>query len=149
MLAKSPDPLLAVDRAGHITFANDEAASLFGAPVAQLIGRSARELLPDFRSEEAPPGNEGTHLLPDARIGERVVAPTVKWAGPAKDLAATIAIRDVTESRREQDRRLDFYSTVAHDLRSPLNAISLRCGLMQRGKHGLLPPAVLEDIRPD
>jgi signal transduction histidine kinase len=148
LLAKSPDPLIAVDREGIVTFANEEAAALFGAPVAQLVGRSGRELLPEFRPDAAgAAGHEGTRLLPDVRIRDRLVAPIVKWVGLGSELAATIALRDVTESRREQDRRLDFYSTVAHDLRSPLSAISLRCSLMQRGKHGLLPPAVLEDVR--
>jgi PAS domain S-box-containing protein len=146
LLAKSPDPLLAVDGAGKITFANEEAAVLFGAPAAQLVGRSGRELLPEFNPDDVR-GEERTCILPDVTIGQRVVAPVVKTLGVGHDLAATISMRDVTESRRAQDRRLDFYSTVAHDLRSPLSAILLRCSLMQRGKHGLLPPAVLDDVR--
>jgi PAS domain S-box-containing protein len=147
LLAKSPDALLAVGHEGKVTFANEEAATLFGAPAAQLIGRSARELLPAFDPAQLPLEAERTTVLADVSIGQRVLAPMVKALGAGHAAAATISLRDVTESRREHDRRLDFYSTVAHDLRSPLSAILLRCTLMQRGKHGLLPPAVLDDIR--
>ena len=147
LLAKSPDALLAVSADGKIAFANEEAALLFGEPAANLVGHSGRELLPSFDPDELAPHPEKTVVLPDVTIRERVVAPIIKTLGRPHAFAATISLRDVTDSRREQDRRLDFYSTVAHDLRSPLSAILLRCSLMQRGKHGLLPLAVLDDVR--
>ena len=145
LLAKSPDALLAVNHEGKVTFANEEAAALLDAPVAQLTGRNARELLPAF--DPARMDGDRTTVLPDVTIGTRVLAPMVKAIATPAGVAATISLRDVTEGRREQDRRLDFYSTVAHDLRTPLSALRLRCTIMQRGKHGLLPAAVLEDVR--
>ncbi len=147
LLAKAPDALFAVDAAGKVAFANEEAAALFGAPVAGLLGRSGRELLPAFNPETLPPEAESISVLADVTIGSRVLAPIVKTVRGTTGHSATVSLRDVTESRREQDRRLDFYSTVAHDLRSPLSAVLLRCTLMQRGKHGLLPAPVLDDIR--
>jgi two-component system phosphate regulon sensor histidine kinase PhoR len=53
----------------------------------------------------------------------------------------------VTDQRKEEARRAEFYAIVAHDLRSPLTAIALRTDLILRGKRGLLPAGLIEDIR--
>jgi two-component system phosphate regulon sensor histidine kinase PhoR len=55
-------------------------------------------------------------------------------------------LRDVTERRQADARRLDFYSMIAHDLRSPLNAMSLRTDLMLNGGHGHLTPQLTTNI---
>jgi two-component system phosphate regulon sensor histidine kinase PhoR len=52
----------------------------------------------------------------------------------------------VTARRQADERRLDFYSMIAHDLRSPLNAMSLRTDLMLNGRHGALPAPLVTDI---
>jgi signal transduction histidine kinase len=58
-----------------------------------------------------------------------------------------VALRDVTAGRSEEARRMDFYSIVAHDMRSPLGAMMLRNTLLERGRHGQLPPSVLGELR--
>jgi signal transduction histidine kinase len=58
-----------------------------------------------------------------------------------------ISLRDVTARRRAEARRLDFYSIIAHDLRSPLNSISLRTQLISGGKHGPLSEGLREDMQ--
>jgi len=44
-----------------------------------------------------------------------------------------ITLRDVTDRRRSDKRRLDFYSIVAHDLRSPLQSMTLRTEVIDSG----------------
>ncbi len=61
--------------------------------------------------------------------------------------AFTISLRDVTERRAADARRLDFYSIVAHDLRSPLSTIGLRTELILSGARGQLPETVASDLR--
>jgi signal transduction histidine kinase len=57
-----------------------------------------------------------------------------------------ISLRDVTERRQKEARRLDFYSIIAHDLRSPLNAMSLRTDLILNGRHGTPAPGLAADL---
>ncbi len=146
LMSQAPDALLAFDDRGLLVAANLEATRVFAAPQEALTGRSIRELLPGLQDGDLPVAQRGGEavLLPDVALGGRVFAPMMR----ATDIPAgfTISLRDVTETRREETRRLDFYSMVAHDLRSPLTAILLRSSLIRRGKHGILPAGLLGDI---
>ena len=57
----------------------------------------------------------------------------------------TVALRNVTARRLRESRRLDFYSIIAHDLRSPLSAMLMRTELLLRGRRGVLPSEVIAD----
>src|SRR5690606_32806945 len=59
----------------------------------------------------------------------------------------SIALRNVTERRRAEARRLDFYSVIAHDLRSPLHSMLLRTDMLLRGQRGQLPVGAIADLR--
>ena len=63
------------------------------------------------------------------------------------DSSLTIALRDVTARRQKESRRLDFYSIIAHDLRSPLGAMLMRTDLMLRGHRGVLSTEMIGDLR--
>ena len=143
LLASSPDALLGMDAQGRIVFANPEASRVLRQPAERLTGVSMSDVLPELEPaalhRAAGPGR-----LKDVRIGEEVFEPTVRRAEGG---AATIALRNVTEQRRTNERRLDLYSIVAHDLRSPLSAMLLRSELMVRGKHGLLSAPMVDELR--
>jgi signal transduction histidine kinase len=147
LLAKSPDALVAVDDQSRVVFANESAAALIGTSVEQLLGRRMQELLPDYADYAGLTPDDRPVPMPDVAMGDRLLAPTIRRFGDGGRFAAIVSVRDVTESRRQQARRLDFYSIVAHDLRAPLNTIQLRCALIGRGKHGILPAALLADIQ--
>ena len=53
----------------------------------------------------------------------------------------------MTSRRQKESRRLDFYSIIAHDLRSPLGAMLMRTELMLRGQRGVLSSAMIADLR--
>ena len=86
-------------------------------------------------------------LLPDIKIGERLFSPTLRSLPPGQTFNTILALRDVTESRRLDARRLDFYSIIAHDLRSPLGNITLRTQLILRGRHGQLSKPLEDDLQ--
>jgi two-component system phosphate regulon sensor histidine kinase PhoR len=69
---------------------------------------------------------------PDITIGGRAYSPSLRMFGHEGRSSATIVLRDVTDRREAEARRLDFYSIIAHDLRSPLNAMMLRTSTMLR-----------------
>jgi two-component system phosphate regulon sensor histidine kinase PhoR len=143
LLASSPDALLGMDAQGRIVFSNPEASRVLRQPAERLIGVSMSEVLPELEPV-AMHRDGGPARLKDVRIGEEVFEPTVRRADGG---AATIALRNVTEQRRNNERRLDLYSIVAHDLRSPLSAMLLRSELMVRGKHGLLSAPMVDELR--
>jgi signal transduction histidine kinase len=128
--------------------ASAEAARLFQVSPEELVGRAASELLPDLaRFWDAGSTPAEATQLPDVKLGGRVYAPTLRLLTSGTGLLRTLALRDVTASRNEETRRMDFYSIVAHDMRSPLSALALRNTLLERGRYGILPPAVLGELR--
>jgi two-component system phosphate regulon sensor histidine kinase PhoR len=112
------------------------------------VGRAASELLPDLaRSWTTDPFAEDPIRLPDVELHNRVYAPTLRSLATGSGMLRTVALRDVTSTRKEEARRMDFYSIVAHDLRSPLSALTMRNALLERGRYGVLPPAVMGELR--
>jgi PAS domain S-box-containing protein len=130
LLETAPDPLLLVDEEGCLRFVNARAAQVLSQPAEVLLGRSLSELVPELASAHLPPA-AGESLLPpgDVTIAHRRFSATLT-AGPR---STTIALRDVTERRLLEERRLDFYSIIAHDLRTPLSAMTLRLALLGGG----------------
>ncbi len=148
LLESTPDPLITVDRDGRLTFANraalqilDKRKSVLGADVFSVIPG-----LP-FSAELRTRAEDAKGPLPDVEIGGRIYSPTVNALSADERNSTTVSLRDVTDRRRADARRLDFYSIVAHDLRSPLSAVMMRTDLMLRGVHGPLPPRVTTDLR--
>lgn len=147
LLQMAPDALIAIDDARNIAFFNETASSVVrrtgelkqGAPLAQHFP----EL--DQRLRTLQP-TETLHL-PDVEIAGRIYAISGRSVVSSKAFNTILSLRDITESRRRDERRLDFYSVIAHDLRSPLNTLTLRTQLMLGGRHGPLAPGLENDIR--
>lgn len=126
LLEHLPDLVVALDRAGRVTFVNAVASKVFGATPESLLGRGASDLLPGLAL-----GAEGDESLDDYRIGERVYAPFVRPL-PTSELATTvIVLREVTldrlaadTARRADQRKDEFLAMLGHELRNPLSAIT-------------------------
>jgi PAS domain S-box-containing protein len=145
LLESAPDAMLAIDGEGRLRFANQEACTMFGSSREELLGKPIAQLIPALPGLLRQPSDEAYRTLPDVQLEGRMFSPTVRLP-PTPTAAVTISLRDVTERRQAEARRLDFYSIIAHDLRSPLNAMSLRTDLILRGKHGALAPALTADV---
>jgi signal transduction histidine kinase len=130
LLETAPDPLLVVDHDGCLRFVNARAAQMLGQSGDALLGRSLSELVPELADAHVPT-RPGDSMLPpgDVTIAHRRFSPTLT-AGQGTTI---IALRDVTERRLLEERRLDFYSIIAHDLRTPLSAMTLRLALLGTG----------------
>ena len=149
LLANVPDALLVLGEGQRITYANPEAQKALSrwAP-ARLLGQSICELLPELSTElfVAATGVEA-FALPDITIDGETYAPTVRVFPVDLGGGSTIlALRNVTARRMAEVRRLDFYSIIAHDLRSPLSAMLMRSELILLGKHGPLPREAVVDL---
>lgn len=148
LLANAPDALLVVDAQGRITFANDEAGRLFGAEAPALVGRAAEELIPDLSWRHIHIGaGAGLLPLPDVTVAGRVLSPSIRVLPTDTAASTTIALRDVTDRRAAEARRIDFYSIMAHDLRSPLNAMLMRIDALLSGRRGTLAAEAAAELR--
>ena len=118
LLASLPDAVLLVNPAGQVSFANDEALRVLAPTAERIVGRArsrswCRASVSRRRTRAAS--------LPDVHIGSRRCSSRSSGrSSPRRGMSLTISLRDVTEKRRRESRRLDFYSMVAHDLRTPL-----------------------------
>jgi two-component system phosphate regulon sensor histidine kinase PhoR len=145
LLAMAPDAVLGIDAAGTIVYANAEA--LKALPHSTVIGERLAELLPvlGLLSLTRRPG-DSLVPLPDVAIGDRIYSASARTL-VSDAFAAIVLLRDVTERRSSEQRRLDFYSIIAHDLRSPLQAMMMRTHLLSEGRRGPLSDEVLLDLQ--
>jgi PAS domain S-box-containing protein len=147
LLEHAPDPLISVDRNHCISYVNAEAQRVLGETARDLAGRPLLEVLPALSVEVLTDAARVSLPMTDIQIGEQVFSPTVRSLPSSGEASLTIALRDVTLRRRKEARRLDFYSIIAHDLRSPLGAMLMRTDLMLRGQRGVLSGEMIADLR--
>ena len=147
MLEHAPDPLMSVDSQYRITYANGEAQRALTDGGQVLVGRSLPEVLPTLPMDQVADARRSSRPLPDMEIRGQLFSPTIRSLPSDSHAGFTIALRDVTARRQKESRRLDFYSMIAHDLRSPLSAMLMRSDLMLRGRRGALSAEVIADLR--
>jgi two-component system, sensor histidine kinase len=159
-LEAAPDAIVIVDTAGKILFANQQVETVFGYQHTELVDRAVECLLPDrFREPhlvhrerfgangQTRPMGAGLELFARRRDGTEF--PVEISLSPIQDGDRTLvaaAIRDVTDRKRIQselvaaretaDRanqaKSRFLATASHDLRQPLQALSLLNGALRR-----------------
>jgi two-component system phosphate regulon sensor histidine kinase PhoR len=146
LLQTAPDALIAVDDAGIVRFVNDTARAALEHEVPEIVGRQLAELLPELEARLHVPPGASSAPMPDVKLGEHYFSPTLRALPGAKPFSTIISLRDVTERRRLDARRLDFYSIIAHDLRSPLHTLNLRIKLMLEGSQGELSTGIQGEL---
>jgi two-component system, sensor histidine kinase len=146
LLDGAPDPTVIVDGDGIIVFANARTLTVFGYRPAELLGQPVEMLMPERYRAAHPAHLE--HFCSSAN--SRVMGPGLELYGLHRDghefpveislsplkstqgLLVSSAIRDVT-AQRETERALAeadraksrFLAAASHDLRQPLQALSL------------------------
>ena len=145
LLEAAPDAMVCVDQDGQIVLVNAQAERLFGYPRDELAGQPVEILIPDASKAAHPALRAGYATHPRPRqmgagldlSGRRRDGTTfpAEIALSALDtdqgLLVSAAIRDVTQQRQARDdlRRINqnltsFSYSLAHDLRTPLRALS-------------------------
>lgn len=166
--------MVIIDGEGIIVFANRQVESLFGHEPSSLVGRKVELLLPErfrmrhighrnayVRNTRVRPMGTGLDLFALRKDGSEF--PVEISLSPAVDEDRTLAvaaIRDITDRReiqnalreareaadRANDAKSRFLATASHDLRQPLQALSLLNGTMRRMvKEGPLTEALAQE----
>ena len=160
VLDSLPDAILIIDSSGNILFANHQVEALFGFGSAEIVGGPIEMLLPErFRHRHVGhrkdyagnvrvrPMGAGFDLFATRKDGsEFPVEISLSPITLGGDVLVAAAIRDVTdrkqveqafkEARQDADRanlgKSRFLATASHDLRQPLQALSLLNGALRR-----------------
>jgi PAS domain S-box-containing protein len=153
LVESAPDPILLFEANGSISYVNARAEELFGYTRDELLGQPAELLVPHalraaheehrcgfLRQPSARAMGRGLKLNCLARDGREIPVEINLSPIEADDVLQIAAtIRDVTERRREQQEVLDardaaqrayltksrFVAAASHDLRQPLQALSM------------------------
>ncbi|NTX37762.1 response regulator [Myxococcus sp. CA033] len=143
-MASAADPIALFDASGRLLFANQAAHAARGSHEVLVSGESlsAREekdpsLAPFIRLMEVALSTgqvqRGAITLSTdqgPRHFDYTLSPTLDGDGQVAALMATS--RDVTEERSEEEFREQFIGMLGHDLRNPLNALSMSAQQLKR-----------------
>jgi PAS domain S-box-containing protein len=160
LIESAPDAMIIADDAGEIVIVNGQAERMFGYDRAEMIGNKIEMLLPD-RIRESHLGHRDTYAAePSLRpmgtgldlVGQRKdgsefpVEISLSPVSTPKASFVSSVIRDVTKRKRMEQEIIEarqeaerankansaFLAAASHDLRQPVQAISLLNGALRR-----------------
>jgi PAS domain S-box-containing protein len=160
LLESAPDAMIIIDQHGKMSIVNDQTERMFGYPRNELLGQSIEILLPErFRRKHVAHRKEyaqrphvrlmGSGMKLSGLRSDGSEFPVEISLSPVRSAAGTFVssvIRDVTErkimeqelieARQEAERankaNTAFLAAASHDLRQPVQALSLLNGALRR-----------------
>lgn len=132
VLASTQDGVLVVNEAGTVLLANPAFEQMMELPLGVLAGKRLVELVNDA-ALLALFGQEtqvAEITLPDGRTAQACAAQVMTEFG--EFVGWTAVLRDITLLKELEQMKNDFVNTVSHDLKNPINAITLAAELMDK-----------------
>lgn len=131
--------LLALDKKGNIRIVNKASALLFQSTKEALLGQPYRVLANDEGVMKRIEGalKDGTSSSYDYDTGKGIYllsfSPLGNQEGASDLLGVAILSLDVTEKRKLERTKRDFFANASHELKSPLTAIIGYLELLENG----------------
>jgi PAS domain S-box-containing protein len=161
IVESSDDAIIGKTLEGVITSWNRGAERIFGYREDEVVGQSILKLIPDERHHEEPV------ILNRLRNGERIEryeTKRLKSDGQLIDVSLTISpirnqagniigvskiARDVSEQKKDEERKNDFIGMASHELKTPLTSLSALAQVLNKklaGNTDPFVPSALEKI---
>ncbi len=130
VVAGLPDPVIALDRNGHVLALNERARAL--AP-ALRVGEPASlalrmpeliEAIAHASARDEVQRVEYSERVPLDRWFEAIVTPVKREPNLSRPDLVLMTFHDLTPLRRVEEMRADFVANASHELRTPLAALS-------------------------
>jgi two-component system phosphate regulon sensor histidine kinase PhoR len=131
VLTSTADAVVMVNPDGVVLLANPAVRAMLGAAPESMTGRSLAEAVahePLRRLFETGRPGIAELPLPDGRTAQASLVSVTTEYGEPVGLAAIL--RDITLLKNLEQMKNDFVSTVSHDLKSPIMAISMTAELL-------------------
>lgn len=130
--------ILTIDSRQNVQSMNRSAEALFGLPSTSWIGKPVTLLLPEWTSGNCQHRKIETAIR-SPTLGQLPVAISISPLNPAHNDGHILMIRDLTEQRKAEQRRVDaavmraeqlailarIASSVAHEIRNPLTSLKM------------------------
>lgn len=136
-LAASSDPFLLFDADGRVVYANAAVLSALGLGGGALLGRSVHQPpLGGALAQLVAQALEGREVRGELELGpgrrpfEFVFTPALGTTGGVEVVVGSG--RDVREQRGREEFREQFIAMLGHDLRNPLQAVSMSAQQLRR-----------------
>ncbi len=139
LLDEMEQGLVALDSQGKIQLINEEAAELFDGKKDNLLGQDYHILSTNenllLAIDKAMKNNLASAL--DVEKGSRIslvnVSPLGETFASGKGYGVCLLSLDVTEKRKLEEAKRDFFANASHELKSPLTAVIGYQELLQNG----------------
>jgi len=138
VLETLPEAVMILDESGTVTFANQKLAAMFDVTQETIVTQPVQSwcehadvlgLVAKFQSPSKTRNFTETMRFSTDSFGTRSIAtktyPLFAANNPSSTIGTLIVFRDETQEALARKARTDFVSHLSHELKSPLNVLSL------------------------
>jgi PAS domain S-box-containing protein len=138
ILQNFPDAILVIDEAGEVSYANGKIERLLGVEPQAILGKKTREwcddpqIIPLLTLGDVKSNLQANQDTIQVRFDDHSeksvqfnVYPLFVPNDETRILGRLVVVRDVSESHLMQQRQTEFISHISHELKTPLNVLSM------------------------